>query len=272
MKLFYREKGNSQLPSLIIWHGLWGASENWLPVAEHLSPYFHVVLPDFRNHGKSPHSEQHDYDVLSEDILAFIKQFSYVQKPFLAGHSMGGKALMLALLKSPGIAAKAAVMDICPKAYNTTGESIHTFLLNFICQHPFIPLFSRSGVHQWIREQIPSPEMHQILFKNLQKTNNGFGWKVNGTAIRKNWPLLMSWPVLDTTRKYNSPVLFIKGENSDYIQSADIPQLLSLFPSAKLTMLSAASHYLHSERPQDLARILIDFFLTEPAEVPDFIS
>ena len=51
MQLFYREKGIDTHPPLIILHGLWGASDNWLPVADLLSHRFHVILPDLRNHG-----------------------------------------------------------------------------------------------------------------------------------------------------------------------------------------------------------------------------
>ena len=46
MQLFYREKGIDTHPPLIILHGLWGASDNWLPVADLLSHRFHVILPD----------------------------------------------------------------------------------------------------------------------------------------------------------------------------------------------------------------------------------
>ena len=72
MQLFYREKGNSSYPPLILLHGLWGASDNWLGVANQLATHFHVLLPDFRNHGHSPHDDVHDYSALSEDITDFI--------------------------------------------------------------------------------------------------------------------------------------------------------------------------------------------------------
>ena len=65
MQLFYREKGIDTHPPLIILHGLWGASDNWLPVADLLSHRFHVILPDLRNHGCTPHSSLFDYTILS---------------------------------------------------------------------------------------------------------------------------------------------------------------------------------------------------------------
>ena len=59
MKLFFRTIGEGT--PLIILHGLWGASENWLPIAHLLEDKFQVILPDVRNHGQSPHDEAMNY-------------------------------------------------------------------------------------------------------------------------------------------------------------------------------------------------------------------
>ena len=112
MQLFYREKGIDTHPPLIILHGLWGASDNWLPVADLLSHRFHVILPDLRNHGCSPHSSLFDYTILSQDTEELIGRLNLPQRPFLAGHSLGGKTLMHLVLKRPEIVEKAAIIDI----------------------------------------------------------------------------------------------------------------------------------------------------------------
>lgn len=106
MQLFYREKGIDTHPPLIILHGLWGASDNWLPVADLLSHRFHVILPDLRNHGCSPHSSLFDYTILSQDTEELIGRLNLPQRPFLAGHSLGGKTLMHLVLKRPEIVEK----------------------------------------------------------------------------------------------------------------------------------------------------------------------
>lgn len=263
MQLFYREKGNPALPTLIIWHGLWGASENWLPVAERLADYFHVFLPDFRNHGFSPWSDEHDYEILSEDILSFTEQFSKEKKLFLAGHSMGGKALMLALLKRPEMAAKVAIIDICPKEYPLMEKQMHYKILEFIQKYPVIPIKKRTDTHQFIRQYFPSEEFCQLLFKNLKRTSEGFGWKINATVIQNNLRQLMSWPLSGPDIPYILPVLFIKGETSDYIQSSDLSLIRSYFPFARLDVLSHSSHRIHAEHPTLLAQVLTDFFLSK---------
>ena len=125
MQLFYREKGIDTHPPLIILHGLWGASDNWLPVADLLSHRFHVILPDLRNHGCSPHSSLFDYTILSQDTEELIGRLNLPQRPFLAGHSLGGKTLMHLVLKRPEIVEKAAIIDICPQAYTLDRQTMH---------------------------------------------------------------------------------------------------------------------------------------------------
>jgi esterase len=69
MKLFFRKYGNG--PPLFILHGLYGSSDNWVTIARNLSESFTVYLPDQRNHGQSPHADNHDYDSMSRDLFDY---------------------------------------------------------------------------------------------------------------------------------------------------------------------------------------------------------
>ncbi|MEA3317665.1 MAG: alpha/beta fold hydrolase, partial [Bacteroidota bacterium] len=60
MKLFYRKYGEGE--PIIILHGLYGSSDNWIPIAKSLSDKFEIYLLDQRNHGRSPHSNNHNYN------------------------------------------------------------------------------------------------------------------------------------------------------------------------------------------------------------------
>lgn len=48
---------------------------------------------DARNHGESPHTDEHTYYHLAEDILIFMKRQN-IERAALVGHSMGGRAVM----------------------------------------------------------------------------------------------------------------------------------------------------------------------------------
>ena len=112
MKLFYRIYGEG--PPLIILHGLYGSSDNWVSVAKKISNKFTVYLPDLRNHGNSPHSEIHDYEALSDDIIEFAEA-RQLSRFFLAGHSMGGKTAVSVAVRKPELLMGLIVADIPDK-------------------------------------------------------------------------------------------------------------------------------------------------------------
>lgn len=57
-----------------------------------------VIAVDARNHGESPHSLEHRYADLAEDIHQFYEEHK-ISKAVVIGHSMGGRAMMAFALK-----------------------------------------------------------------------------------------------------------------------------------------------------------------------------
>ena len=70
MELNYREYGQGE--PVIILHGLLGMLDNWHSFAKKLAEDYWVITVDQRNHGKSEKSESFDYNLLSEDLYAFL--------------------------------------------------------------------------------------------------------------------------------------------------------------------------------------------------------
>src|SRR3954464_1518594 len=91
MKLFYRELGQGS--PVIIMHGVFGSSDNWLTIAKELSKEHQLFLVDLRNHGQSPHSTEFNYAAMAGDLEELLHDNGIV-KPVIIGHSMGGKVAM----------------------------------------------------------------------------------------------------------------------------------------------------------------------------------
>ena len=70
MNLNYRKIGSGH--PLLILHGLYGSGDNWLTIGRYLSGFCEVYLLDLRNHGDSPHSDEHNSEVLMSDIKGFV--------------------------------------------------------------------------------------------------------------------------------------------------------------------------------------------------------
>ena len=92
MKLFFKKYGKAG-SDLIIIHGLFGMSDNWNTLGRKFSNHFKVHLIDLRNHGRSPHSSEFNYDVMCEDLIEYIEDYN-IKKPIVIGHSLGGKVAM----------------------------------------------------------------------------------------------------------------------------------------------------------------------------------
>lgn len=266
MQLFYREEGIASQHPVIILHGLWGASENWLQVASYLSTHYHVIIPDLPNHGSSPHTPQHDYQTLANDIQEFITQLNLSVPPYLIGHSMGGKTLMTLLLQCPEITSKAVIVDISPKDYGESGFQTHQPLIDYILSTSIDTSNKRSDILRGIKERFPEEEFYQLLAKNIRKNKEDgkFEWKINANVIEKNRHQLTSWESPAKGNIYSGHILFIKGEKSDYInEQEDGPAIRKLFPQARFTTIPNTGHAIHAEQPQPLAESILAFLQGE---------
>ncbi len=140
---------------------------------------FSVYIVDQRNHGQSPHSDEFNYKVLTEDLEEFIKE-NKIENPHIIGHSMGGKTAMNFAVKDPSGVDKLIIVDIVQKnmLYVTTR------LIEGMKAIPLDEITSRSEAEVALAGYEPDPVVRQFLLKNLARDNEGkFIWKVNLPAI-----------------------------------------------------------------------------------------
>ena len=267
MKLFYRKLGEG--PAMIILHGLYGMSDNWLTVAKALSEHFEVWLPDWRNHGNSPHDPEHNFESLTSDLLEFMDKHG-IEKAILTGHSMGGKAIMHFAEKYPGRISALIVIDISPRAYTTADRSSehgidHASIIEGMMSVDIEGAKSRQEVETQLSWYISSSRIRKFLLKNVGKDKNGqFRWKLNLRVLLDNLPELFGG--MDESRYAGGggitgfPVLFVKGEKSGYISTDDYSMIKKVFPGAEITTIPNSGHWLHAEQP-DLLVKTIKYFL-----------
>lgn len=247
MKLFYREVGKGQ--PIIILHGIFGSSDNWLTQARMLSTHYHVFSLDQRNHGQSPHSDEFDYPSMVTDLAEFIDDHA-LSDPVIIGHSMGGKTAMNFALAHPDKLRRLIVVDIAPKPYNLE----HYTILDGLKAIPIDTLQTRQEADDILARYVPEPDVRQFLLKNLQrKPEGGFGWKLNLPAIDKNLSnigLDMQYP-----GTFDKPVLFVRGERSRYISDEDMDRILQIFPKAQIETLDTG-HWVQAEKPQEFVELV----------------
>src|SRR3954469_25342335 len=101
---------------LAILHGLFGSGRNWASIAQRLAAHRRVICFDLRNHGASAWAGGMQYGEMAEDVLAMLDERGY-RRAALLGHSMGGKAAMVAALRDPGKVERVGAGESTPGAY-----------------------------------------------------------------------------------------------------------------------------------------------------------
>lgn len=254
MKLFYRQTGENGTP-IIILHGLFGTSDNWLTIGKILGETHRVYMLDQRNHGQSPRSDIFDYNEMAEDLKEFMDDHK-LENPMLIGHSMGGKTVMQFAMNYPNHFSKMIVVDIAPKFYPVH----HTLILQGLASIDLKTLKSRTEANELLKRFEDSEGVRQFLLKNLWRNpvkNNEFDWRINVPVITQNIDIVGF--ELSNEHAVNQPVLFIRGSESHYIQPEDERKIWELFPEYELITIEGAGHWVQADKPKEFLEIVQRF-------------
>ncbi len=254
MKLFFREYGQGQ--PLIILHGIFGVSDNWVSFAREIEDRFRVFIPDQRNHGQSPHDSTFNYYALCADVYEFIEEHN-LDNPIILGHSMGGKVAMRFALENPDILKALVVADISMRSYQRRYR--HLDMIDAMMAVNFDKAEKRADIEKQLKPIIRDKRIRQFAMKNLYRRERGgqFAWRLNLEAISLNMDAVFEG--VQSNRLFNKPTLFIRGGDSDYVSYDDFDQIYRTFPKADIKTIEGAGHWLHAEKPDEFRRIFMDF-------------
>ena len=238
---------------LLILHGYFGMSDNWKSLGNQFSNDFQVHLIDQRNHGRSFHEDEFNYEVLVEDLHAYIK-YHQLEKVFLIGHSMGGKTAMLFAVTYPELVDKLIVVDISPRMY----QPHHNAILAGLNSIDFSIQNTRTLVDKKLSELIPDFGVRQFLLKNVfWKEKGQLAYRFNLESLTENNPEVGE--ALPPFTVFENETLFLKGDKSDYITEKEEPIIEAHFPNSRITEIKNAGHWLHAENPKQFYAEVCEF-------------
>ncbi len=261
MELAYKRYGEAGNQPLIILHGLFGISDNWVTFGRRIaSEGFDVIIPDQRNHGKSPHSDVFNYLAMTEDLVELVENLE-LSKPILLGHSMGGKVAMRFAIEYPEMVKKLEVVDISLKAYGDRPH--HRAIVQAMLSVDLSEISSRSEAEEHLASKVPQERIRQFLLKNLHwKDKNTLEWRINLSGIASN--LNQMFDAIQTAEVFTKPALFVRGGASDYILPEDYPHIRHNFPRAEIITIEGASHWVHAEAAEQFYQISSGFLTGNP--------
>uniref|UniRef100_A0A182PG21 sn-1-specific diacylglycerol lipase ABHD11 n=1 Tax=Anopheles epiroticus TaxID=199890 RepID=A0A182PG21_9DIPT len=269
---------DSNAPPVLVLHGLFGSKSNWNSLGKafhkNTKPVRKIYAIDARNHGDSPHTDEHSYEHMVEDLVHLYQTLG-IEKAAIIGHSMGGRAMMLLALKyvtnstqpfQPQLVEKAIIVDISPSTgLGTSNTNIPLFLesMKTIQLSPDVTIHqARKIADEQLSRIIAEKSLRDFLITNLvkaEKEGGRFRWRINLESLERNFNSgVAQFPQL-TGLKFDGPTLFIAGGRSDYVKPQDVPLIKTLFPKAEITYVKDAGHWVHSEKSTEFSKLVLNF-------------
>lgn len=98
--------------------------------------------------------------------------------------------------------------------------------------------------------------MRQFLSKSLYKNGDHLALRFNVSALFNNYSHIIGWNKISP---FDGNVLFVKGQNSDYITAEYQQDIMAQFPNAKAHVVNGTGHWLHAEKPDIIYRVINRF-------------
>lgn len=240
---------------LVLLHGISANKDNFTRIARHLTPSFHVVIPDLPGFGDASAPAEADYSLLPqvERVAAFLDTLG-LERVHLGGSSMGGhiaaafaaeypdRVASLWLLAPGGL--ESAQPSPVRVAFNETGE---------------VPLFARTPED--------FPRVLSLVFNNPPP----MPWFVRNTLAdeaAERYPhyrnVLMQIgesPALEPmVERITAPALVVWGDGDRVLDASGAQVFHSLRPAGtEVRIMNDIGHLPMLEDPATTARDFLDF-------------
>ncbi|PJC85477.1 histidine kinase [Vibrio sp. HA2012] len=262
--LNYKQNGTGH--TILLIHGLFGNMDNLGLLERELVSDYRVISLDLRNHGHSFHSDQHNYQLMAEDVVTLIHTLA-LEDVTLIGHSMGGKVAMKVSDLIPETIRCQVIMDMAPVAYkkrkhdavfaglnavSAASPSSRAEAMAILAEH-----INLDGVRQFLGKSLYRHQNHLNRHQNhLNPQQNHFIWRFNVPSLEKNYLSILDW---ETIALCHVPTLFLKGADSDYLLAEYQDAVTAQFAHAKAHVIANTGHWLHAEKPAQVTRVIKRF-------------
>jgi lipase len=255
-------------PPLVLMHATGFNPWLWHPIARKLAHKYRVIAPYFCDHRQGePESGGMDWMLLAKDLALLCEKIS-VDKPYMAGHSMGATVITIAHTTYGLSAMKMMLIEpiVLPRFMYTIGITLE--------QNPFAAK-SIKRRNAWAgeadaRNYLKSKNLFASWDEEMMDLYVRYGMQTGANGglelachPRREAALFMGstqydpWPLL---RKIECPVLVVEGEKSENREFIDLRKIAGLVPDGAYHEVKDAGHLIPMEQPDEIARIMLEFF------------
>lgn len=245
--IHYVEAGSPDAPDLLMLHGglvstnpIWDATPlSYGAHLEALAERFHVIAPDQRGCGLTPHtSDRISMSLLADDVAGLIGALG-LDRPAVAGFSMGGMIATITAIRHPGVT-RALVNDAGCDVFDPESPSFHKLRLIF---------GGREDATEADPEAVEAafgadPDMRGFLslIKADHDSAGGPGyWR---TMLRCFFEAAQHWPGygFDDFGAIDVPALVLVGDRDEHSPVEDCIRAYRHLPQGQLHVLPGTGH------------------------------
>ncbi|HNR29719.1 MAG TPA: alpha/beta hydrolase [Candidatus Hydrogenedentes bacterium] len=249
---------------LLLCHCTGGLARVWDPVVARLGGRFRVFAVDSRGHGDSDRPEARDaYEWIrsGRDLLAALDALGLGPGTIAAGHSAGGAHIAYAEMLRPGTFGRVLLIEpiIGPR------EVFHgNPLLAETARRRRNVFASRDEARARFAAKAPKKSWHPealdayVAYGLRDLPEGGVALKLPGSIEAFVYELGGACDVFDRLHELRFPALLVAGTAS--YGPALIAAQHERLPHAEQMLIDGAGHFLPQERPDDVARLIRDWF------------
>ena len=243
-RLRVSDGGGGGVP-LVFVHSLAGNRSQWRDQLSHARQTRRAVAFDFRGHGESDKPTGADYSLegTAEDIAAVVDELG-LERFILVGHSFGGGAVAVYAGQHPDRVA--ALLFVDPIG-DVRGVGAQIEMLIQLLDSPSFQSTARVYYEGILANA--SPAVREAVMASLFETSQ--------EAIVGAFRSLAAFDPVTTLRPFDGPMLSVISDLNNFTTS-----LHNVVPNLPSQQITATSHWLHMDKPEEFNQHLDRFLST----------
>lgn len=213
---------------------------------------YKVLTPDLPGHGGREAVLRMDFDDLAGEIEALLDA-GKIEKPVLAGHSMGGMIAQVMLRRRPEAYAAAVLIGTSPAFGNPDGEAQKKFIADRLAPLDEGRTLSElaAGIVDDMMGPAPDSAGRALAIEFVGATP--------ASSYRAAWLCLRSFDARADLARIRCPVLCMAGEHDRNAPPAVSEKMAAKIPNAAFVCLPGLGHVPHLEASELFDRTMLDF-------------
>jgi len=261
---YLESKNKSNKKTLILQHGNNDEKDTWLMCASALKNKYHLIMIDLLGCGDSSLPMDFDYSVPSQadflhKVITQLTQEKGIKSFSLAGQSLGGGLAILLANRLP--IEKLILIDALGLTVKTSKFIEDGIKIGEIDKLPWLNIDSKEQLRSFAKDAYyKAPYMPSFILEHFVEKK-----KPLADLEKKKFSFIVDekmFPIDDFTqeiRQIKPETLIVWGEEDQGIDVANAYKMNELIKSSTLKIYPKCGHMLHSEKPKELARDIVEF-------------